>query len=29
MTTITPLKKSKYLCECCKYITNNKKDYFK
>lgn len=29
MTTITPQKKSKYLCDYCKYITNNKNDYIK
>jgi len=29
MTTISPQKTPKYSCECCKYISNNKKDYTK
>jgi hypothetical protein len=29
MATISPQKNPKYSCECCKYISNNKKDYTK
>jgi hypothetical protein len=29
MTTVSPQKPPKYSCECCKYISHNKKDYTK